>query len=422
MKRRNFIAAASGGVSALMASSGLSQEKKEQPKPAQRSSSGIVLKGITWGTSRGYCPLVATSKRFEETHPGVKIYWERENYDFAQGNLEETAKVYDIMMIDHPHVGSAATRKFLVPLDDYLPAAYLKDQADNSVGKSHISYSYNGKQWGLATDAATPVAFYRPDLMEKFKAEIPKTWEDVIELAKKKLAVFPCDPISNLMNFFMFCSTLKGNMFPDDKTVVDEDTGVKALRYMRDLAVLMSDEIYKLGTSPTHEFLISQDNVAYCPFTYPYCNYSRRGYGRKVLVFADIVTLGNNGILHSTLGGAGLSVSATSQNRETAIEYIAYATSPEIQSSLYFEAGGQPGHRKAWLDDTNNMLSNNFFKNTLKSHDNSYLRPTYHKYLYFQGKGGVPIKEYLMKGGNEKDVLNAITDLYKESKAMEKKG
>jgi len=32
-----------------------------------------VLRGITWGHSRGYLPLVAAAQRFAELHPGVEI-------------------------------------------------------------------------------------------------------------------------------------------------------------------------------------------------------------------------------------------------------------------------------------------------------------------------------------------------------------
>jgi multiple sugar transport system substrate-binding protein len=118
------------------------------------------------------------------------------------------------------------------------------------------------------------------------------------------------------------------------------------------------------------------------------------------------------------LGGAGLAVSAHCRNRETAVDYIAYATSPEIQRSFYFESGGQPGHRLAWLDDTVNLISNNFFKNTLKSHDHAFLRYRYNGYIHFQRNAGKPINDYFQNGGNEKDVLKTMNEIYRESKKI----
>ena len=74
---------------------------------------------------------------------------------------------YDLLIIDHPWVGCAAATNCVLPLDQYLPEAYLQDQLENSVGGSHQSYNYDGHQWALAIDAATPAASYRADLFEK---------------------------------------------------------------------------------------------------------------------------------------------------------------------------------------------------------------------------------------------------------------
>ena len=48
----------------------------------------------------------------------------------------------------------AAATGCLSPLDELIEAPFLADQAANSVGPSHRSYSYGGHQWALATDAA----------------------------------------------------------------------------------------------------------------------------------------------------------------------------------------------------------------------------------------------------------------------------
>ena len=178
------------------------------------------------------------------------------------------------------------------------------------MGRSHESYQYDGIQWGLATDVATPVPFYRPDIMEENGESIPATWEELRELTAKGLAFFPCDPTSVLLNFFMLCDTQGVPPCTTETRVVEEEMGVRAMRQLHEMALLMPDEIYELGTVSSHERLAAKDDLAYCAFTYPYCNYSRREFARRHLVFADLVSIGDSGILHSTLGGAGLSVSA----------------------------------------------------------------------------------------------------------------
>jgi len=145
----------------------------------------IVLNGITWGHSRGLTPLLAMSQRFSELYPQVRIHWHvRTLQEFADYPIEKLTEKYDLLIIDHPWVGTAAATNCVVPLDQYLDKSYLENQLENSVGNSHLSYFYQGHQWALAIDAATPAASYRPDLFEINNALLPVNWEDLLVLAR----------------------------------------------------------------------------------------------------------------------------------------------------------------------------------------------------------------------------------------------
>ena len=50
--------------------------------------------------------------------------------------------------------------------------------------------------------------------------------------------------------------------------------------------------------------------------------------------------------------------------------------------------------------------------------DRAYLRPRYPGYLHFQDHAGDPVRDYLMHGGNPKQVLAKMTKLYLESKEL----
>ena len=133
----------------------------------------IELTGITWNHTRGYLPMVATAQRFSELHPEISITWQKRSLQqFADAPLADLAARFDLMVIDHPSIGEAAHHSLLLPLDEYLPAEYLAEQAMNSVGGSHGSYHYEGHQYALATDAATPIAGWRPDLLARAEAEL----------------------------------------------------------------------------------------------------------------------------------------------------------------------------------------------------------------------------------------------------------
>jgi multiple sugar transport system substrate-binding protein len=375
----------------------------------------ITLKGITWDHSRGYTPMVATAQRFHELHPDVEILWEKRSLQaFGDYPLPKLVDKFDLLIIDHPFVGYAANHPILLPLDEYLPADYLQDQAANSVGASHESYIYGEHQWALATDAATPIASYRPDLLEKHKLNLPQTFDEVLGLAQNGMVIVPAVAVDSLMNLYYFCVTEGVPLFENDR-FVDEENGVWALEKLHKLVSLCPPECLTRNPIRTYNALASGDQYIYCPFAYGYSNYGRLGYAEHLLAFTNVVGFESKPIGRTTLGGTGLAISANCQHEEIAVEYAKYVNSALIQKTLYVENGGQPGHQSAWLDETVNARTNNFFKDTLATLDHAYVRPRYDGYLHFQDAGSPVVHEFLKNGGNPKQVLQKLQKIYEDS-------
>ena len=205
----------------------------------------IILKGMTWGHSRGITPLLAFSQRFSELNPNVKIIWEKRSLqEFADFPIEKLAENYDLLIVDHPWVGCAAATNCVLPLNEYLSEAYLNDQAVNSVGASHNSYNYNNKQWALAIDAATPVASYRADLLQLNNCRVPESWEDLIALAFVGKVALPAIPIDLLMNFYMFCIA-----HGEEPFINNEEVLIKNVNYVPNIktTLISSNELTKKG-------------------------------------------------------------------------------------------------------------------------------------------------------------------------------
>ncbi|GMA60744.1 extracellular solute-binding protein [Alicyclobacillus fastidiosus] len=376
----------------------------------------VKLNGITWNHSRGYASVVAAAQRFSEINPDIEIMWEKRSLqEFADYPIDQLIDKYDLLVIDHPWAGFAYANSALLPLEKYLSKEYLDDQKEGSVGKSFESYNFNGSQFALAIDAATPVAAYREDLLKLQGTQPPQTWADVLKLARLKKVIFPAIPIDTLMNFYMLCVTMNGELFTDEGTVVDEYIGTQALEQLKELASLCPNDIFNWNPIQIYEMLTRNDDFVYCPFAYGYSNYSRQGYSRHNLVFDDLVSLNEYGRLVSTLGGTGIAISASCQNINEAVLFAEYVASPNCQKSIYFTSGGQPGHRSAWLDEEVNSLSNQFFKNTLPTLDRAYVRPRYCGYLYFQDHAGVIVQEYLRGNTSSKAVLDKLKNLYHQS-------
>lgn len=378
-----------------------------------------VLRGITWNHSRGFVSVAATAQRFSELRPGIEITWEKRSLqEFADAPIQGLAQEYDLLVIDHPWAGYAAHSGVLLPLQEIIPADFLRDQAENSVGASHASYIFDGGQCALAIDAATPVASHRPDLLERYELEKPQTWRELLDLARQGRVIMPGIPIDTLMNFYMLCATQGEPPFVNDEWAVSDDMSLRALEQLRELAGLCPPDIFDWNPIAVYEQLSRRDDYVYCPFAYGYSNYARAGYADALLAFDDMVDIDGLGRCQTTLGGTGLAISAGCQALEVARDYAMFTASSAIQRTLFFDSGGQPGHRSAWLDAEVNRRTNNYFRDTLPALDRAYLRPRFPGYLHFQDHAGAPIRQYLMAGGDARGLLAELKRLFEEAKAL----
>lgn len=368
----------------------------------------IQLKGMTWAHSRGLLPMVATGQRYAELCPEVQVRWElRSLQAFADQSIDVLAHQYDLLVIDHPSMGEAQVHGLFVPLDTYLPTDYLEDQAQHSVGQSHASYHLAGHQWALAIDAAAPVSAARMDVLQRYGERPPETWEELIALARAGLVAFAGWKLDGLMHFYTLCIAEGEAPFCQAERMVDEGVGGAALQALKRLTDACGPACLSRNPIAVYELMTTTDQYGYSPMAYGYSNYARAAYVDKPLVFGGLVQRGARP-LTSTLGGAGLAVSARSAHTEHALRYAQFVASSAVQRGLYTESGGQPAHRHAWLDAHNNRLTNNFFSATLQTLDAAYLRPRYNGYIHFQEQAPDILLRYLR---GEEDVRRTLLDL-----------
>src|SRR5438034_825675 len=116
------------------------------------------LRGLGWDHERCTAPMRACTEEWERLHPDLELVWENRSLTaFGDEPLEDVAHRYDLLVIDHPFCGTARATGTLIPLERILAPDVLASLAADAIGPSHDSYSYDGSQWGLATDAACQV-------------------------------------------------------------------------------------------------------------------------------------------------------------------------------------------------------------------------------------------------------------------------
>lgn len=380
-------------------------------------SAPVTLRGMTWNHSRGYSPMVATAERYGELNPGVQIVWERRSlHAFEAWPIERMAPDFDLIVLDHPFVGQAARNGLLAPVDRHLPADFLAEQAAGSVGQTQASYAFDGHSWALAIDAATPVAFWREDILARLGVAPPVTWDDALALARRGAVEVPSAPINCLMNFYGFCLAFGETPFAERDRIVDPAVGRAALARLRELLSHCDPGCWNRNPIGSHDLVAADSNrtVAYCPFAYGYSNYSRDGFAPHRLSFGEPPLL-EGAPARTVLGGTGLAVSALRPNVALALDYARFVASAEVQRTVYVRFGGQPAQRAAWVDPENNRLAHGYFERTLPVLERAYLRPRYSGHIQFQEAAG-PLVQAVLRGSADADgTLARLDDLYRRT-------
>lgn len=376
-----------------------------------------TMKGITWDHTRGFVPMVATSQRYAELNPEIQIQWEKRSLQgFADDPIEKLAQDYDFLIIDHPHIGVMSEAGAVLPLDEYLPSDFLYDQLINQIGHAHENYYYNGHQWALSIDAAAPVASWREDKFAELGLKLPVSWSELIALAKLGYVLLPAIPVDSLMNIYPLCLDQSNDLFIKETVVADSKILEFALSRLKELVDCCDSKSLQCNPIKVYEILSNdKEKEIYCPMAFGYSNYSREGYCDHPLTFGNVLRGPSGNQLRTTIGGAGIAISKTCRDVNAALDYVQYVTSPSCQRTLYFDSGGQPGHRSAWLDEKINQSSRNFFQNTLETLDDSYTRPRYKGYMYFQDKASMVVHEYLTEKISMHECIKTMNIIYIES-------
>ncbi|PRX10621.1 UNVERIFIED_ORG: carbohydrate ABC transporter substrate-binding protein (CUT1 family) [Martelella mediterranea] len=371
------------------------------------------LKGMTWSHPRGYDPMVESAAEWQKK-TGVSIEWDKRSLqDFESFPVEELARQYDLIVIDHPHVGQITAEDCLAPLDVAGREQERAALEKGSVGASYPSYSYNGRQWAFPIDAAAQVMAFRADLI----SAPPDDWESLMALAAEGGILLPLRPPHNLMTFFTLAANA-GTPCRNDGPgpLIALDGGIAVYERLAALAGMVPAENFAMDPIAVLEALAApQPAAALSPYIYGYVNYAMDGFRPHRLTFTDIPALGENGPCGSALGGTGIAVSAFSAHRDAAIDYAYWVAGGNVQSGLYPQAGGQPGHDAGWRDDAVNAKTHDFYRNTRATLETSFLRPRHNGYMRFQQQAAEALNDFLRDGATAHAAITRINSLFEES-------
>lgn len=372
----------------------------------------VALKGMTWSHPRGYDPMVECSKLWLEK-TGVAVHWEKRSLqDFETFPVEELARAYDLIVIDHPHVGQITNEGCLAPLDVTGRELERSALAAGSVGQSYPSYAWNGRQWAFPIDAATQVQAWRPDLGDRVSS-----WSDMLDLARRGKVLLPMRPPHSLMSFYTLCGNLGHPCRVDGRTdLVDVDGGVVAFEMLRELVSLIDPACFEMDPIAVLEAMSAPAATAVCaPLIYGYVSYSVSGFRPSLVRFGDIPVAGSSGPSGSALGGTGIAVSAFSSNVAAATDFAYWVACGDVQRQVYAFGGGQPGHGDAWDDDAVNAATADFYRATRATLETAWVRPRHDGYMAFQQAASDRINDGLLRNEKARVVVDDVNRLFAAS-------
>ncbi|MGW5385323.1 hypothetical protein [Nocardia sp. NPDC003963] len=339
--------------------------------------------GLTWDHPRGYRALRAAVRHPHA--PACDIRWDVQSLEgFESAPIAETAQRYDLVVLDHPHIGEAIEAAALQPLDGLFAPTELASWRAGSIGPSLRSYEMADHLWAVPLDAATQVCVRRDHGMP-----VPDTWEQAVELSGEVTAALPT---SGPHLFLTLCAIAvadgaspgTGAAFLGEAEI---GAAVETLRHF------VPDRPADGNDNPIAllERMTAGAGPDYCPHVYGYVNYSR---GSRPLLFGN-APRGRAGRRGSVLGGTGIAFSSRCVPDTALLDHMRWLMSAGTQRRFITAEQGQPGLAAAWDDDTVNADAHDFYRTTRATIEDAWIRPRHAGAIAFQNAGAAAVRACL---------------------------
>ncbi len=357
------------------------------------------FRGLTWDHPRGFNALNAAARAATD----LGLSWDTHSLEgFEAHPIADLCAQYDLVVLDHPHVGEAVASQCLIPLENIFSKSEIEVWQKACIGPSLASYHFAGQHWALPLDAATQVMACR-----KTVSQIPKTWGEVLSF-NGKIALSLAGPHAAL-TFQSICAALGERPATLNRDIlIGPAVGRSALDIMQRLTDASPLSVRALNPIGILGHMVAHDDVDLCPLIYGYVNYA------SDLTYAN-APVGAGGI-GSTLGGTGIGVSTRCRMTDGLRDHLRWLMSPVAQTDFIPAHDGQPSLRAAWSNPGVNARSGQFYARTFDTLEAAYLRPRHDGAIAFQTAASQTIRETLYNRGSHDDLLTQLQTLYAGSR------
>jgi multiple sugar transport system substrate-binding protein len=374
----------------------------------------IRYRGLTWDHPRGAHALAAAARRLDPARDGIALAWDRQPLEgFESHPIADLCARYDLVVLDHPHVGEAVAQGCLRPVDELFPPEEIADWSACTIGPCLTSYRYAGAHWALPLDAATQVMAATP----RVAAQLPRTWSDVVSLsATLPVALCVAGPHAILTFFSIATAFGEPPATADPDVLVSPASGDASLDLMATLYDRMPPVGRGLNPIALLRAMTTGDDIALCPLVYGYVNYAAPSADGRTLTFHDAPRGAEGGRPGSTLGGTGIGISRHCQISPALLDHLRWLMSADAQVRFIPAHDGQPSRREAWHDADINSRCGNFYTNTAETLEHAYVRPRHDGYIGFQTEASGILRLGLGERVPHPVILNRLQMAYARSR------
>lgn len=372
-------------------------------------------KALTWDHPRGYNALAAASAGLDPRRDGLSIAWDRQPLEgFESHPIADLCARYDLVVLDHPHVGEAVEANCLQPLEAVFTAETIAELEAVTIGPCLSSYRFAGRHWALPLDAATQVMAARGDLVG---GTSPQTWDEVAALSGTtgKVALSLAGPHAILSYLSIAVALGEPPAVQDPDLLVSPAVGRQTFELLSELAARSPQSVRDKNPIGILDHMATHDDVVLCPLVYGYVNYAAPLTGRTIR-FSNAPRVAAGSRPGSTLGGTGIGISKRCTVTPELKLHLLWLMGADAQTGFIPAHDGQPSRRAAWADDGVNWRWGDFYRSTADTLEAAYVRPRHNGYIGFQTRASALLREAFDSRRPAAAVVTELQTLYRASR------
>jgi len=306
----------------------------------------------------------ALLQQFEKENPGLRVKSETlpnssdEQHQFYVINLQARSVDFDVLALDVVWGAEFARAGWLKEI-----GAWFSPEMQEEFFRAPLeAVAYGGKVHAVPWFIDAGVLYYRKDLLSQTHRDAPKTWDELVAIARQVTQDNP-----GLYGFVwqgkqyegLVCNALEylwsngGNVIQNGRVVIDSPENRQAVAFMRDLIYryhVSPQLVTTLTEEPSRNLFGNGKSVFLRNWPYAWSLFQQDGSAVKDKVGVTVLPHFPGKESAATLGGWQLGVNACSKHPEAAERLIRFLTSYEAQKALALAYALNPTRKKLYED------------------------------------------------------------------------